>query len=97
MLFRKGPELATHAWEKSLPKVFILVEAGLQIVKAELMMTATTRHMIAAFKLVDNDGALWTFDSTIVSLPILKVFIFFGLAALAALVRFLTAREAHKR
>jgi len=53
--------------------------------------------MIAAFKLVDNDGALWTFDSTIVFLPILKVFIFFGLAALAALVRFLTAREAHKR
>ena len=70
MLARETPELATHTGQQLLFKVFVLVEAVLQVIQAELVATSTAGHVVAAFELVDCDGALRTLHSSILLLPL---------------------------
>lgn len=63
--------------------MIVLVEAVLQVVKAELMAAVAASHMVASLVLVDGDATLRAIHCTVLFLPILKLIVFLSLAALS--------------
>ena len=89
-------ELSAHAWEKCLPEMVVMVEAGLEVVKAELVVAVAARHVVAAFELVHHNAALGALHSAVVFLPFLEVIVLGRLPAFPPRVGQLSACEAHR-